>query len=121
MAGNRLGGKIQVIYYTDNVGVAYILNRDVDLVFAGLGEAAASPELYDPANPPAGVIIGPAPRRFNPRVLFIESPTDGARKELIAFHPNSDLYKQTFRQTMPSIDGDATFVSTGRKGEKISF
>ena len=121
MAGNRLGSKSQVLYYTDNTDVAYIMNRDTDLVFAGLGDNTAAPEVYAPASPPAGVIVGPTPRRFTPRTIFIESTTDGARKSLIAFHPNSSLYKATFRQSMPAIDSDSTFVSTGRKGEKVSF
>lgn len=121
MAGNRTGGKVPTLYYTDNVDVAYVLNRDTDLVFAGLGNGALAPEEYDPEDIPAGVIITPAPRRFKPRVIFIQSSSDRARKELIAFHPNSELYQATFRQQMPEIDGDTSFFSTGRKGEKLSF
>ena len=121
MAGNKLGSKGEYLYYTDNVDVAYILKRDLDLVFAGLGNDTAAPEVYDPANPPAGVIVTPKPQGFKPRGLWIEDTTDGARKFLIAFHPNSTLYKQTFAQTMPDIDGVTTFVSKGRKGEALTF
>ena len=121
MAGNRLGGKLTYLYYTDDINVAYLLQRDTDLVFDGLGAGAAAPEVYDPQNPPVGVIVTPKPQGFKPRVIFIQSPTDGARKDLIAFHPTSELYLKNFSDTIPAIDGDATFVSTGRKGEKLSF
>lgn len=121
MAGNRIGPKKTYLYYTDDVGVAYLLKRDVDLALAGLGAGAAAPEEYDPQNPPVGVIVTPKPQGFKPRVVFIQDPDDGARKDMIAFHPTSELYLKNFSDAFPSIDGDATFVSTGRKGEKLSF
>lgn len=121
MAGNRLGSKGTYLYFTDDVTVAYILKRDLDLVFAGLGAADAAPVVYNPASPPTGVTITPKPQGFKPRVVFIQSTTDGARKEMIAFHPTADLYLKNFADAFPEIDGDSTFRSTGRKGETLSF
>ena len=121
MAGNRQGGRLNYLYYTDNTGVAYVMPRDTDLVFAGLGEGAASPELYDPENPPAGVIVTPIPQRFTPRVVHIQSNVDGARKALTCFHPESEVYLRNFRQAIAEIDDDSSFFSTGRRGEQISF
>lgn len=121
MAGQRLGPKGTYLYFTDDTNVAYLVQRDLTLALAGLGAGAAAPVLYDVENPPAGVIITPKPQGFNPRVVFIQSTTDGARKEMIAFHPTAALYLKNFSDAFPEIDGDATFVSTGRKGEKLSF
>jgi hypothetical protein len=121
MAGQRLGPKNTYLYYTDDIDVAYLIKRDATLALAGLGDDAAAPEVYDAENPPTGIIITPKPQGFQPRVVFIQSTTDGARKEMIAFHPNSALYLKNFSDAFPEIDGDATFVSTGRKGEKLSF
>lgn len=121
MSGNRLGGKNSYLYFTDDVTVAYILRRDTDLAIAGLGEGNAAPVLYDPDSLPAGVTVTPKPLGFEPRVVFIQSPTDGARKEMIAFHPQSDLYQANVAQQFPAIDGDTTFRSTGKKGETLSF
>lgn len=120
MAGNRQGSKTNLLYYTDDVNVAYILQRDDDLILDGLGAAAAAPEVYDPQNIPAGVIVGPKPQGFKPRVVFIQAP-DGARKNMIAFHPTSELYLKNFSDAFPAIDGENTWVSTGRKGESLSF
>lgn len=121
MAGNRLGGKKTYLYFTDDVNVAYLLKRDTDLVMDGLGAANAAPVLYDPGNPPAGVIVTPKPQGFSPRVVFIQSSTDGARKDMIAFHPTSSLYLKNFSDAFPEIDGDGTFVTTGRRGEQLTF
>lgn len=120
MAGNRLGPKNEYIYQTDVTGLIYIISRDADLAVAGLGVGAAAPDVFDPENPPAGTVVG-APKNFTPRTVFCQSPTDGARKELIAFAPSANLYASTQRTSVPAIDGDATFVTTGRKGEKLSF
>lgn len=121
MSGNRSGAKLDYLYYTDDVNIAYILPRDTDLVQAGLGAGAAAPELYDPENPPNGVIITVKPQGFDPRVIFIKSTLDGVRKEMIAFHPTSELFLKNFSDAFPEIDGDSTFISTGRKGEQLTF
>lgn len=119
LPGNRLGSKQRYLYFTDDVTVAYILFRDTDLAVAGLGVGAAAPELYDQDNPPAGITICPAPRRFTPRCVFAQDDGTGARKELIAFHPTADLYSTSSPMTV-TIDTLA-FVTTGRKGEKLTF
>lgn len=121
MDGNRTGEKKNYLYFTDDVNVAYILKRDVDLALAGLGNGAAAPVEYDAENPPAGVIITPKPQGFNPRGVYIQSTVDQARKYMIAFHPASNLYLKNFSDAFPEIDGDSTFVSTGRKGEQLTF
>ena len=119
MAGNRLGSKDVYLYYTDDVNVAYTLSRDTDLAIDGLGAGAAAPELYDRGNPPVGVIVGPKAQGVKPRVVFIQSTTDGVRKEMIAFHPTSELYLKNFSDDFPAIDGEDTCVSTGRKSEQL--
>lgn len=121
MSGNRLGPKGSFIYFTDDITIGYIIPRDLDLVFAGLGAGASAPVAFDPASPPAGVSLSPAPKRFKPRVVFAQSEADGARKELICFHPTSDLYLATSRQDLPDIDGEDTFVTTGKRGETQSY
>lgn len=121
MSGNRLGPKSNYLYFTDDTNLAYIFSRDDDLALAGLGEGAAAPVLYDPENPPAGVTVTPKPLGFKPRVVFVQSTTDGARKNMVAFHPASNLYLSNASQTFPAIAGDSTFVSTGKKGEALTF
>lgn len=121
MAGNKLGSKSNYIYQTDIPDLVYVLQRDDDLVFAGLGAGAGAPAQFDPASPPAGKTVSLPPRRFEPRVLFIEDTADGARKDLICFDPTADLYVTQQRTAIPAIDGVNTFISTGRKGEKLSF
>ncbi len=121
MTGNRLGPKNDYIYQTEVPAIVYIIPRDQDLAVAGLGAGAAAPVVFDPENPPAGKTVLTAPKNFEPRVVFAESTTDGARKDMIAFDPTASLYVSTSRTAFPAIDGDSTFISTGRKGEKLSF
>jgi hypothetical protein len=121
MAGNRLGSRKSYIYITDISTVGYIYTTDEDLAVAGLGVGGAAPDEFDPANPPAGITLSPAPRNFTFRTVFAQSTTDGARKNLIAASPSANLYVSSNRQAVPSIDSDTTFVTTGRKGEQISF
>lgn len=119
--GNRQGSRNNYLYFTDNVGVAYVMPRDTSLVLAGLGAGAAAPVLYDPENPPAGVIVTPIPQRFTPRVVYAQSNIDGARKAMTCFHPTSEIYLRNFRQALPEIADDDSWFTTGRKGEQISF
>lgn len=121
MAGNRLGTRRKIVYQSDEPNIVYILEVDADLRVAGAGIAAALPELFDPLNPPANVSVCPAPKRFKPRVVYIQSTNDGARKEIVCTSPSANLYASTFRQAVPALDGDTTFVTTGRRGEKLTF
>lgn len=119
--GNRTGPKKRYVYQTDVTDIVYVISRDVDLAIAGFGAAAAAPVEFDPENPPAGKTVLTPPKRFSPRVVFIESTNDGARKEMVAFDPTSNFYVSTQKQAIPDIDGDDTFETTGRKGEQLTF
>lgn len=121
MPGNRLGPKKNYIYQTDVTNIVYIISRDEDLAIAGFGAGTAAPVEFDPENPPAGKTVLTAPKRFVPRTVFIQSTDDGARKDMVAFDPTSQFYVSTQRTNIPDIDGDATFETTGRKGEAITF
>lgn len=121
MTGNRVGSRNRYLYETEQAGILFIYTTDVDLALAGLGPGGAAPTVYDPANPPAGVTVCPAPANFSFRTVFAQSTTDGARKNLIAASATANLYATNISQTVPDIDGDSTFVTTGRKGEQLSF
>lgn len=121
MAGNRLGPKKDYIYQTDVTSIVYIVSRDEDLAIAGYGAAGAAPVEYDPDNPPAGKTVLTPPKRFSPRVVFIQSTTDGARKDMICFDPTANLYNSSQSQSAGTIDSDTSFVTTGRKGEQLTF
>ena len=121
MAGNRLGEKKDYIYQTDVASIVYVLPRDTDLAIAGYGAGTAAPVEFDPENPPAGKTVLTAPKRFTPRTVFIQSTADGARKDMVAFDPTSARYTSTQQEAAGQIDGDDTFVTTGRRGERLSF
>ena len=118
MAGNRLGSRVKILYESDTVGTTYILTTDADFVVGGLGAGAAAPEIFDPANPPAGVTVCPAPGNFKPRCVYFKA-VDGARKCLVATSPTANLYATSFGSDLV-IDAE-TFTSTGRRGEQLSF
>jgi len=115
MAGNRLGVRERYIYTSDG-GSEYILETDTDLAIAGFGAAAAAPTVYDPATPGTAA---PAPKRFSPRIVYLQAG-DGARKAVIAFNPTASAYQRN-NSASYTIDGEAGWVSTGRRGEKLSF
>lgn len=121
MTGNRLGPKSNYIYQTDVPAIVYIVERDDDLAIAGYGAGTAAPVVFDPENPPSGKTVLTPPKRFKPRVVFIQSPTDGARKDMVCFDPTASLYASTQSQNAGDIDSDATFVTTGRRGETLTF
>lgn len=115
MAGNRLGPRNDYLYESDS-GDTYIVETDVSLAIAGFGAAGAAPVAYDPANPGTAK---PAPRRFSPRIVYVQA-SDGARKAMIAFSPTASAYART-NSSSYTIDGEADWVSTGRRGEKQTF
>lgn len=119
MTGNRIGPREKYVYENE-AGDNYIIETDIDLAVAGVGSAGAAPVVFDPANPPAGG-ASPAPKRFKPRGVYVESTTDGARKFLICFSNDGNLYASTQRTAVADIDGDGTFVTTGRRGEQLTF
>lgn len=116
MAGNRLGERQRYLYESDG-GQTYIIETDESLAIAGFGEGAAAPVVYDPATPGDAQ---PAPRRFKPRGVYVQSTTDGARKFLIAFDATATAYARTNSESY-TIDTEGGWVSTGRVGEKLSF
>lgn len=114
MAGNRLGPREKYVYIADD-GTEYALETDQSLAIAGTGSGAAAPVVYDPETSDAG----PPPKRFKPRVVFVQA-ADGARKELICFSPTASLYQTSSAETV-TIDAEAGWDSTGRRGEKLTF
>ena len=100
--------------YTSDTGAKYYLTLDEDLVIVGSG---LSP--YDPAT---DVGYTPPPKRFKPRVVFWRATGAGfvgKRKALVAGIATDDLYSFDGPQTF-SVDGVAG-ITTGRRGEKITF
>jgi hypothetical protein len=102
--------------YESDGGDTYILETDASLAIAGFGAAAAAPVEYDPENPGDA---SPAPNRFSPRIVYVQA-ADGARKAVIAFDPTATAYARTNSATY-TIDTEAGWISTGRRGEKQTF
>lgn len=119
MAGNKLGSKARYVYISDDQSAVYILKRDTDLAVAGTGSGDAAPQLAQGYTPPAGVVICPPPKGFEPRKVNIVDRSDGAQKGLICFSPNASLYNASSVKTV-EID-TATFETTGRSGETLTF
>ena len=116
MAGNLLGTRSKYVYTADD-GKTYSVLTDDSLTVAGMGAAAAAPVEFDPASPPANY-AGRFPRGARPRVVFVEDE-DGNRKSLIAFNPTATNYATNTPKTI-AID-TVDFVSTGRRGETMTF
>lgn len=106
MAGNILGRR-SYYRYTSDTGTNYSILTD-DTLAAAVGLVA------DASNPAP-------PRRFEPRVLFVEFNSNAGvkRKELVIGDTTQANYSSNV-STDVVIDG-VTFSSTGRKGEKLSF
>ena len=116
MAGNRLGERERYLYESDG-GSTYILETDSSLAIAGFGAGSAAPVAYDPETPGDAI---PAPRRFKPRGVYVQSSTDGARKFIIAFDSTATAYARN-NSASYTIDTEAGWLSTGRVGEKQTF
>lgn len=106
MAGNILGGRSYYQYESDD-GTNYSLLLDDS-------NAAAMGMVADDSLPAP-------PRRFKPRVVFVEVALTNriARKELVAPTAANANYA-TNTTTVITVDGVA-YNSTGRRGEKLSF
>jgi hypothetical protein len=107
MPGNSLGSRKWYKYEADS-GVSYSYLTDVDL-------GAASGATADASFPNF-------PKRFKPRVVFIEGVSatgQKLRKMLIVPTNDSTLYSPQTTQVV-NIDAIA-FSTTGRRGEKVSF
>lgn len=115
MAGNRLGPRGKYVY-TNDAGGEYVLETDTSLAIAGFGADTAAPIAYDPENP--GDAVAP-PKRFSPRIVYVQA-ADGARKSVIAFDPTAAAYERENSATY-TIDSEAGWASTGRRGERLTF
>jgi hypothetical protein len=116
MAGNRLGERARYLYSSDS-GSTYILETDSSLAIAGFGAAGAAPVAYNPATPGDAT---PAPRRFKPRGVYVQSAADGARKFVICFSATASAYARN-NSASYTIDTEEGWQSTGRVGEKQTF
>lgn len=115
MPEGQFTGSRSKYVYTGDGGESYILTLDDSLVVAGSGLVP-----YDPAAPPANSC--PAPRRFTPRGVFWQGTAAGfvgKRKYLVAGTAGSALYASSTPAEI-TIDG-VLGITTGRKGEKLTF
>ena len=119
MSGNLLGPRATYIYTPDVAGTLYLYTTDEDLAIPGLGAGAAAPVEFDPANPPTPVPQA-APKNFTFRTVFAQDAA-GNRKSLIVADPTAALFNTTIRTAIPDLAGATDFVTTGRKGETLSF
>lgn len=98
--------------YTSDTGASYLLTLDETLgTVANNGLVAATT---------ATTAIS-APKRFQPRVVYWQGTLDGriVRKQLVCGTAAATLYASNVSQAV-TIDGVAG-VTTGRKGEQVSF
>ena len=120
MAGNKLGARARIVYNSEVTGTIYILQTDADFVVAGAGAAADAPVVFDPANPPTLTgNVGSKPTRFEPRGVYLREVGGVARKFIVCTDATADLYA-TATPTVVAIDG-VDFITTGRRGETLSF
>lgn len=106
MPGNTLGTR-KWFGYTSDTGETYSFLTDNDLGVA----AGATPDVSSPNFP----------RRFKPRVLFVQATIAGkiVSKSLIIPTADSSLFASSVSQSV-TVDTTA-FTSTGRRGESVSF
>jgi hypothetical protein len=116
MAGNRLGPRAKYVYAND-AGGEYVLETDASLAIAGFGAGTAAPVEFDPAAPGDAT---PAPRRFTPRGVYVQSADGTARKFMICFDPTASAYERENSGTY-TIDTETGWISTGRRGERLTF
>lgn len=98
--------------YTSDLGIKYLLTLDETLgSIAGTGLTEATTE----------TTADNAPGRFEPRVVYWQGTlgTRTVRKQIVCGTSDGTLYNSNKSQAL-TIDGTAG-VTTGRKGEKISF
>ncbi len=111
--GQFTGARANYLYEGDG-GTNYIITTDETLGgLPGTGLEVATTANATNANP--------APKRFEPRVVFWQAELDGrmVRKEIICGDVTADLYASDTSQAL-TIDGVAGFT-TGRRGERLTF
>lgn len=107
MAGNRLGPRARV-QYTSDTGEIYNLTTDADLAAAsGLPLAVA------------GTGSAP-PRRFKPRGVYCQNTVGGSlARRFVPCDPDAAFYATSASSNI-TIDSEV-FITTGRRGETLSF
>lgn len=111
--GQFTGSRGKYVYEMDS-GVEIILELDETL--ADLSSTLTD---FDPANPGTATA---APRRFQPRGVYWQATAanfEGKRKFIVCGQSVDPLYATQVRQAL-TIDGVAG-VTTGRRGEKLTF
>lgn len=116
-----LGSQKDNYVYTDDTGRNFIIVLAIDDVISNSGLTP-----YDPATPPTPAPSGRlSPKKCRRVYAQVEyNPGGGAAPRLVrrAFvaQATSDLYKTNNPQNVSYTDG-LTLVTTGRRGEKITF
>jgi len=108
--GQFLGPRLAYIYTADDGTTEYVLQLDSTL--ATIPGAALTNYTGQPG-------VSPAPRRFEPRIVYWESNDGVYRKRLVCGTTTATLYA-TNVSTSLTIDGIAG-KTTGRVGEKLTF
>lgn len=115
MAEGQFLGARKTYVYTSDTGIDMVFTLDAtlgDLANTGL-------TVFDPAAPGDAI---PKPLRFKPRGVYWQGTAAGyttKRKFITCGTVDADLYASNVRQTV-TIDGIAG-VTTGRRGEKLTF
>lgn len=108
--GQYLGPRLAYVYTADDSTTEYVLQLDSTL---------AALEGVDLESYTGQEGVSPAPRRFQPRIVYWESNDGVYRKRLICGSTDATLYA-TNSSTALTIDGIAG-KTTGRVGEKLTF
>lgn len=115
MGEGQFSGTRSDYVYTTDTGAKYVIEMDDTL--------GTQPNngltVFDPANPGTAT---PKPNKFNLRGVYWQGTAagyEGKRKFLVCGTLAATLYASNLRQTV-SVDGVAG-VTTGRKGESMSF
>lgn len=106
MAGNILGGRSYYQYQADDGSNYSLLLDDSNAAATGMVEDDSFPA---------------PPRRFKPRVVFVERNLGAriARKELVV--PTSANAAYATNTTSNITIDTLAYTTTGRRGEKLSF
>lgn len=108
--GQFLGPRLAYVYTSDDGSTEYVLQLDSTL---------ATLTGVDLENYTGQSGVSPAPKRFEPRIVYWESNDGVYRKKLVCGTTNATLYA-TNTSTSLTIDGIAG-KTTGRVGEKLTF
>lgn len=107
MAGNRLGPRARVDY-TSDTGEVYSLTTDASLA------AASGLPLSTPGSGQA------PPRRFKPRGVYCQATDAGVTARRFVPCDADAAFYATDSTSNVTIDSEV-FITTGRRGETLSF